>query len=162
MTDGEVLDSYELAEAVVMPDGIVGSQAAQRVQALLGTRQGREYLYQYGWSEGLPIVVAYPLELIDDVMGLMSLQEQSGLVASCEAGSHAIHLLHVSRPSSALITVEAVGPRARISHLFDQAKTNNSVTFRSKYWRHSAIAHLIPPIIPASTPSFFRRELIAA
>lgn len=117
-----------------MPDRIVGSKAARWVQELLDARQGREYLRQYGWTEGLPIVVAYPSELIDDVMGIMSSQKRPGLVAMCEEKSGKICLLHISRPSAALITVDAEAPRARMVDLFERAKRENMLTFELVRW----------------------------
>lgn len=145
-----------------MPGRFVRSQAAERVAELLGSREGRKYLTGYGWVEGMPIVITHPKELLNDVMGLVSLHDRPVLVAMFDAVVNEVHLIHVSLPLSTLQLVDEVTPRARIDELFEQAKTAGRVTFRAKYWRHSAVAHPIPAVSMDQLLATEKQKLTAA
>ncbi|WP_343832286.1 hypothetical protein [Glutamicibacter creatinolyticus] len=132
------------------------------MEELLCIRAGREFLSQYGWADGIPVIAAYPSELVDDVMGLLSMQGQPGLVAMCDERSASLSLMHVSLPLPALQIVKAVPAQASVRDLLVQAKQRGVVTFRSKYWRHSAVAHALPPVPAGSFPAVYRQRLLAA
>lgn len=127
-----------------MPGRLVRSQTAQRVAALLGSREGRKHLAAFGWKQGMPVVMTQPSEPLDDVMGLVSVHKSPVLVAMAEMETGELKFLHISEPSAALQVVPPCGPRTRASDLFEQAEQTGMRTFRVKYWKHSAVAHAIP------------------
>jgi len=133
-----------------MPGRIVRSQIAERVATLLGSRQGRNFLSGYGWQQGMPVVMAEHSELLDDVMGLVSVHEGPVMVAMLHPQEETLLFLHVSEPSAALEVVNAATSRTRISQLFTRAQETGRATFRVKYWKHSAVAHAIPAIKPTA------------
>ncbi|WP_404290963.1 hypothetical protein [Glutamicibacter arilaitensis] len=102
-----------------------------------------------------------PSEKLDDVMGLVSVHKGPVLVAMTETSTDALRLLHVSEPSPALELVAESGPDSRIDDLFRRAEQRGMSTFRVRYWKHSAVAHVIPafvapaPIQPLAVPSRF-------
>ena len=49
-----------------MPGRLVRSQTAVRVAELLGSREGRRHLGNYGWTQGMPVVMTQPEESLDE------------------------------------------------------------------------------------------------
>lgn len=131
-----------------MPGSITKSKTAQRVAELLGAREGREHLNQYGWVQGLPIVMATTAEKLIDVMGLVSIHERAVLIALASAENHQVQLMHVSMPNAVLRVVAAADEEAMIESLFDLVARQEMTEFRVKYWAHSAVAQRIPPFVP--------------
>lgn len=127
-----------------MPGRLVRSQTALRVAELLGSREGRRHLGNYGWTQGMPVVMTQPLEPLDDVMGLVSVHRRPVLVAMVETQTDELKFLHISEPSPVLEVVRPSAPRTKIKDLFDEAEQNGMTSFRVKYWRYSAVAHAVP------------------
>jgi len=123
---------------------IVRSRTAERTAELLGSREGRKHLSQHGWTQGMPVVMAGAQELLDDVMGLVSVHGRAALIAMIDPRSDDLQFLHVSAPSPVLEIVTPAAARTRIASLFAAAEDEGMQTFRVKYWQHSAVAHLIP------------------
>ncbi|UYQ78889.1 hypothetical protein OF385_07055 [Glutamicibacter sp. JL.03c] len=88
--------------------------------------------------------MAHPLEDLDDVMGLVSVHRQPVLVAMINAETDELKFLHVSEPSPVLEVVPPRSPRTTIKDFFSEAEHRDLVSFRVKYWQHSAVAHAIP------------------
>lgn len=127
-----------------MPGRLVRSQTAVRVAELLGSREGRRHLGNYGWTQGMPVVMTQPLEPLDDVMGLVSVHKRPVLVAMLETQTGELKFLHISEPSPVLEVVPASAPRSTIKDLFAQAEHSGMAAFRVKYWQYSAVAHAVP------------------
>lgn len=134
-----------------MPGRIVRSRTAERVAEVLGSREGRKHLAAYGWYQGMPVVMTQPTELLDEVMGLVSVHDGPVMVAMSDE-TEALKFLHISDISPALEVVDEAAPRTRVAGLFDQAAETGRTTFRVKYWKHSAVAHAVPSFeLPAKT-----------
>lgn len=127
-----------------MPGRIVRSKTAERVAELLGSREGRKHLSQFGWVEGMPVVMSESHEALDDVMGLVSVHGRAVLIAMIDPRSEQLLFLHISAPNPALSIVNSVAEGTNISSLFEAAEHEGMMTFRVKYWKYSAVAHLIP------------------
>lgn len=122
----------------------VKSPAAAAVQLLLSSRNERDQLHAHGWSEDVPIILAHPTELIDDVLLRVGLQNHAVVVALLDEATQLVELVHLSRPDQALERVVEVSSTGYITELFDQVRTAKCMTLRAKYWQHSAVAHWIP------------------
>ena len=118
-----------------MPGRLVRSQTAVRVAELLGSREGRRHLGNYGWTQGMPVVMTQPEESLDDVMGLVSVHKRPVLVAMLGKQTGELKFLEV---------VPASAPRSTIKDLFAQAEHSGMAAFRVKYWQYSAVAHAVP------------------
>ncbi|MHC6176508.1 hypothetical protein [Glutamicibacter sp. X7] len=127
-----------------MPGRIVRSRTADLVAEVLGSREGREHLSQYGWVQGMPIVIATPKELLSDTMGLASVHGRAVLIALLNEDNGELNFMHVSVPNAGLAVVEAHAADATIQSLFEQVAHDGVATFRVEYWQHSAVAHWIP------------------
>ncbi len=92
----------------------------------------------------MPVVMAGTQELMDDVMGLVSVHGRAVLIAMIDPRSDDLQFLHVSAPSPALEVVAPAAARTRIDSLFTAAQDEGMKSFRVKYWQHSAVAHPIP------------------
>lgn len=131
-------------EVVHVAGRIVRSKTAERVTELLGSREGRKHLSQYGWVEGMPVVMSESQEALEDVMALLSVHGRAVLVAMLDPRSADPLFLHVSAPNPALSIVNSVAQGTSIGALFEAAEHEGMMTFRVKYWKYSAVAHLIP------------------
>lgn len=127
-----------------MPGRIVRTKTAERVSELLGSREGRRHLSEFGWVQGMPIVMTVSTESVNDVMGLVSMHGRPVLVAMIEPVSDELKFLYVAMPNPALETVACEKDSELISNLFQRAELNGLVTFRSKYWESSTVTHPIP------------------
>ncbi|WP_313810625.1 hypothetical protein [Glutamicibacter sp.] len=83
-------------------------------------------------------------ELLDDVMGLVSLHAQAVLVAMLEQSSGKLMFIHVSEPNENLHSVDLLDSEFRIDRFMHEVAQKGGVTFRVKYWKYSAVAHFIP------------------
>jgi len=92
----------------------------------------------------MPIVMAAEHELLDDVMGLVSLHAQPVLVAMLEQRSGKLMFIHVSEPNENLHCVDLFAPGYRIDNFIQDVAAGGGMTFRVKYWKYSAVAHFIP------------------
>ena len=127
-----------------MPGRIVRTKTAERVSELLGSREGRKHLSEYGWAQGMPIVMTVSTESVNDVMGLVSMHGRSVLVAMLDPQSDELKFLYVAMPNPALETVGCEKDSTPISDLFERAELQGLVTFRSKYWESSTVTHPVP------------------
>lgn len=127
-----------------MPGRIVRSKIAERVADLLGSREGREYLSQYGWVQGMPVVMATANELLSDVMGLVSVHGRAVLIAMASPETEELHFVHVSTPSPVLNEVAPSSADALVGSFFERVERESMVTFRVAYWKYSAVANAIP------------------
>lgn len=142
-----------------MPGRLVRTQTAERVSELLGSREGRAHLAAHGWAQGMPIVMAEPAELLNDVMGMVSMHGRSALVAMLDAGSDELKFLYVSTPNPALQQVDPEEATAQIQELFTRTGNQGAVTFRVKYWASCAVALPIPVFHPAADTKTYGQRL---
>lgn len=92
----------------------------------------------------MPIILAEPDELLDDVMGLASIHGRSVLVAIYDESSDHLGFWFISVPNPALDNVP-VEPQGQIMKQFIARGTPHGArTFRVRYWAHSAITFEIP------------------
>lgn len=131
-----------------MPGRIVRSKTAERVAELLGSREGRSHLSEYGWIQGMPVIIAQLNEPVDDVMGLASVHNCAVLVAILDNQSDQLRFIHVSPPNGALQIVDETPAKTRICTLFEQAEEKGMLAFRVRYWTHTAIANALPVFTP--------------
>lgn len=145
-----------------MPGRYARSTTAQRVAQLLGTREGRQHLTEFHWQQGMPVVMAAEHELLDDVMGLVSLHGQPVLVAMLQQSTDKLMFIHVSEPHMALGSVQEAKADRRIDSFFEEVHAKDCVTFRVKYWKNSAVAHAIPEFQQCrdSTRTSYHRSLM--
>ena len=132
-----------------MPGRIVRSKTAELVAALLDSREGRKQLARYGWKEGMAIVMTQPSEPLEDVMGLVSIHRGAALVAMVDEVSQNLRFIHVSETSAALHIVEESASSMSFGIFFDALELTGVATFRVRYWKHSAVAHILPVMDPS-------------
>lgn len=142
-----------------MPGRLVRTQTAERVSDLLGSREGRAHLAAHGWAQGMPIVMAEPAELLNDVMGMVSMHGRSALVAMLDAGSDELKFLYVSPPNPVLKSVDPEEATTHIPELFARTENQGAVTFRVKYWDSCAVALPIPVFHPVSDTKSYGQRL---
>lgn len=139
-----------------MPGRIVRSKTAEQVAKLLDSRDGRKYLARHGWKEGMAIVMTQPSEPLEDVMGLVSIHRGAVLVAMIDEVSQNLRFIHVSETSPALHIVEESASNMSFGIFFDALELTGLATFRVRYWKHSAVAN----ILPAMAPSDFQQATV--
>lgn len=127
-----------------MAERFVRSHIAQCVANFLGSREQRAHLETHGWLQGMPIIMAHADEPLEDVMGLVALEEGPALVATIDPASLFLRFLHVSTPTAALKDVDTYPAGTEVWALFVQAARKGIATFRTSYTPHSAVAHLLP------------------
>src|SRR5690606_35208964 len=142
-----------------MPGRLVRTQTAERVSELLGSREGRAHLAAHGWAQGMPIVMADPAELLNDVMGMVSMHGRSALVAMLDAGSDELKFLYVSTPNPVLKSVDPEEATTHIPEFFARTENQGAVTFRVKYWDSCAVALPIPVFHPVSDTKSYGQRL---
>lgn len=127
-----------------MPGRIVRSRTADQVTQLIESREGRKHLRSHGWKEGMAIVMTQPSEPLEDVMGLVSVHRGAVLVALIDGTSKDLRFVHVSETAAALHVVAQSAPNTLFGEFFDALKLTGTVTFRVRFWKHSAVAHALP------------------
>ena len=132
-----------------MPGRIVRSKTAERVANLLDSREGRKYLSGHGWKEGMAIVMTLPSEPLEDVMGLVSVHPGAVLVAMVDEDTQDLRFIHVSETSAALQVVEESARSMSFGNFFNALELSRVATFRVRYWKHSAVAHILPVMDPS-------------
>lgn len=110
----------------------------------------------------MPVVMTAEHELLDDVMGLVSLHGQPVLVAMLQQSTDKLMFIHVSEPHMALGSVQEAKADSRIDSFFEEVHAKGYVTFRVKYWKNSAVAHAIPEFQQCrdSTRTSYHRSLM--
>lgn len=73
--------------------------ATQRLNELLHCPITQRHLTAYGWVEGMPVVFAHRDELVEDVMGFVSVHGRAVLLVLTNAQTDALQLWHVTIPS---------------------------------------------------------------
>lgn len=144
-----------------MPGRIARTKTAERVSELLGSREGRAHLKNHGWEQGMPVVMAVPSESLNDVMGLVSMHNRPVLIAMLDTRTDTLKFLHLCVPNPALRCVDAEDNAAQISDLFNRCEREGLVTFRSKYWEASSVAHPIPAFEPAPETKTYAQRFYA-
>lgn len=127
-----------------MAERFVKSHIAECVAEFLGARERRTYLKGYGWSQGMPIIMARANEPLEDVMGLVATHPGPALIASIDPVNLLLRFLHVSTPTGALKDVDVCPDSTEVWTLFAHAEHGGIATFRTKYTPHSSVAHLLP------------------
>lgn len=123
------------------------SHVSQRVSELLGSPEARRHLASYGWVEGMPVVPADRNELLDDVMGFVSIHDRAVLLAICEAESDNLELWHVTIPSPIFTRVAPLPPETTLGDLCVRNRLTRLLPFRVSFWAHSAAIHEVPCFI---------------
>lgn len=92
----------------------------------------------------MPIVLAEPHELVDDVMGLVSVHGRSVLIAIYDITADDLSFWFVSVPNPALENVPVEAKGQVMSQFISKGTPEGARTFRVKYWARSAITFEIP------------------
>ncbi|MFK0085386.1 hypothetical protein [Glutamicibacter sp. NPDC090743] len=92
----------------------------------------------------MPIVLAEPDELLDDVMGLVSVHGRSSVVAIYDEAADHLILWFVSVPNPALENVPTEPQGQTMGEFIGQDTPDGARTFRVRYWAYSAITFEIP------------------
>lgn len=127
-----------------MAQRFVKSHIAECVAEFLGARERRTYLEGFGWSQGMPIIMARANEPLEDVIGLVATHPGPALIASIDPVNLLLRFLHVSTPTDALKDVDTWPGSTQVWTLFALAERSGIATFRTKYTPHSTVAHLLP------------------
>lgn len=92
----------------------------------------------------MPIVLAGAHELLDDVMGLLSVHGRSALVAIYDEPTDHLSFWFTSVPNPALENVPVEPQGQSMSQFIAQGTPDGARTFRVRYWAHSATTFEIP------------------
>jgi hypothetical protein len=120
------------------------SNATRRITELLNSHAARRHLSTYGWTEGMPVVIAEPHELVEDVMGFISTQGRAVLLVLCGGEPDNLQIWHVTVPSPIFPEVPALPAESTMGDLCRRNSESRLATFRVGYWAHSAAIHEIP------------------
>ena len=127
-----------------MPGRIARTQTAVRVADFLATREGKAHLSNYGWEPGMPIVMTQPNESLTDAMGMVSIHGRDVLVAMINPETEELQLLYVTTPQPALKVKQPSPSKCTTGEFFHELGSSRVMEFRVKFWKHTAVAHLIP------------------
>ncbi|UTM45889.1 hypothetical protein [Glutamicibacter mysorens] len=146
-----------------MPGRIVRTRTAVRVADFLATREGKAHLSDYGWAQGMPIVMTQPAETLNDAMGMASIHGRAVLVAMLDPQTEELHMMHVTVPQAALKVTKACADRLTMGEFFERLATELIAEFRVKFWKNTAVAHKIPacPAMQSRTTSSARYPMPA-
>ena len=144
-----------------MPGRIARTRTAVRVADFLATREGKSHLSDYGWAQGMPIVMTQPAESLNDAMGMASIHGRAVLVAMLDPQTEELHMMHVTVPQAALKVTRACADRLTMGEFFERLATELIAEFRVKFWKNTAVAHKIPacPAMQSRTTSPARYPL---
>ncbi|WP_417367685.1 hypothetical protein [Glutamicibacter arilaitensis] len=120
------------------------SNATRRITELLNSHEARRHLSTYGWTDGMPVVIAEPHELVEDVMGFISTQGRAVLLVLCGTEPDDLQIWHVTVPSPVFPEVPALAADSTVGDLCRRNSESRLTTFRVGYWAHSAAIHEIP------------------
>ncbi|MGV2852905.1 hypothetical protein ACNPON_16250 [Glutamicibacter sp. AGC13] len=118
--------------------------ATQRLNELLHYPITQRHLTAYGWVEGMPVVFAHRDELVEDVMGFVSVHGRAVLLALTNAQTDALQLWHVTIPSPLFTRVVPLPSGTTLAELCIRHSENRLMPFRVHFWAHSAALHQIP------------------
>ncbi|MCW4466347.1 hypothetical protein OK351_12650 [Glutamicibacter sp. MNS18] len=90
-----------------MAERFAKSHIAEWAAEFLGARERRTYSEGYGWSRGMPIIMARGNEPLEDAMVLMATHPGPALITSIDPVNLLLRFLHVSTPTDALKDVAA-------------------------------------------------------
>ncbi len=136
------------------------SHTSQRISELLSSPEARRHLASYGWTEGMPVVMADRAELLDDVMGFVSIHGRAVLLALGEAESDNLELWHITIPSPIFTRVAPLPPETTLGDLCVRNRQSRLSPFRVSFWAHSAAIHEVPCFI--RTDMSFTRSVAPA
>lgn len=92
----------------------------------------------------MPIVLAEPRELLDEVMGMVSIHGRSAVVAIYDEPADHLSFWFVSLPNPALENVPAEPLGQTMGEFIAHGTPDGARTFRVRYWTYSAITFEIP------------------
>lgn len=118
--------------------------ATQRLNELLHCPITQRHLTAYGWVEGMPVVFAHRDELVEDVMGFVSVHGRAVLLVLTNAQTDALQLWHVTIPSPLFTRVVPLPSGTTLAELCIRNSENRLMPFRVHFWAHSAMLHQIP------------------
>ena len=118
--------------------------AIQRLNELLHCPITQRHLTAYGWVEGMPVVFAHRDELVEDVMGFVSVHGRAVLLVLTNAQTDALQLWHVTIPSPLFTRVVPLPSGTTLAELCIRHSENRLMPFRVHFWAHSAALHQIP------------------
>lgn len=118
--------------------------AIQRLNELLHCPITQRHLTAYGWVEGMPVVFAHQDELVEDVMGFVSVHGRAVLLVLTNAQTDALQLWHVTIPSPLFTRVVPLPSGTTLAELCVRHSENRLMPFRVHFWAHSAMLHQIP------------------
>ena len=125
---------------------LVRSKTAAVMAQLVASRAGRRLLETHGWRPATPIVVARYDEPLNDVMVLVGVHDYPLLLAMLEPRTQNLCLVHVTFCCPDLQVVPVVPDCYTAGQLHQEAVATSLLTFRAKYWEHSAVAHAYPEV----------------
>lgn len=120
------------------------ANAIQRFNELMQCPETRRHLIAYGWVEGMPAVFAHSAELVEDVMGFVSVHGRAVLLILTGTQSEELQLWHITVPSPIFAKVSPVPAGTTLAELCVRHSENRLTTFRVAFWAHSAAIHQIP------------------
>jgi len=118
--------------------------AIQRLNELLHCPIAQRHLTAYGWVEGMPVVFAHRDELVEEVMGFVSVHGRAVLLVLTNAQTDALQLWHVTIPSPLFTRVVPLPSGTTLAELCIRHSENRLMPFRVHFWAHSAALHQIP------------------
>ena len=120
------------------------TRTTQRLNELLHCPITQRHLTAYGWVEGMPVVFAHRDELVDDVMGFVSIHGRAVILVLTDAHTDALELWHVTIPSPLFARVPTLPSGTTLAELCVRHSENRITRFRVHFWTHSTALHQIP------------------
>lgn len=143
-----------------MPGKYIQPSLIEQVRATLASREGRNFLTNNFWTEGMPIVTGKAQEPLETTMALLASHQCPALIAMADPESDDLRLLYVSVLTPALEIVPCFAKHSSLWDLFQAADLSGLLTFRVKPWKFSRVAHALPFFNPyqSSTVGAYRPE----
>ncbi|MGP4995796.1 hypothetical protein [Glutamicibacter ardleyensis] len=120
------------------------THAIQRLNELLHCPIAQRHLAAYGWVSGMPVVFAQGSEMVEDVMGFISIHGRAVLLVLTDAPNDELQLWHVTVPSPIFTRVPPLPSGTTLAELCVRHSNNRLMPFRVAFWAHSAAIHQIP------------------
>ncbi|MFB4414331.1 hypothetical protein, partial [Pantoea sp. ANP04] len=96
------------------------------------------------WVSGMPVVFAQGAEMVEDVMGFISIHGRAVLLVLTDAPNDELQLWHVTVPSPIFTRVPPLPSGTTLAELCIRHHNNRLMPFRVAFWAHSAAIHQIP------------------
>lgn len=127
-------------------------RAMQHVERLLNCPEARTHLIAYGWTEGMPVVFVQRSDLVDEVMGFVSVHGRAALLVLDDGQADGLQLWHITVPSPLFPKVSPLPAGTTSSELCSRQCTEKLMPFRVAFWSHSAAIHEIPCFVRSDWP----------